>query len=435
MRGDNEAAPEPPRRVSPRTTTQGRAPEQVNEITGANPSGLGRYFQTMSRRPTRTRQTSENSNNNKTNGSKKRKDKDEDNVDDGKRKQGKKRRKRESKGRGKRRTPWDTINWNPRRQGGVPPEQDFGDEVPEKPPGVLRWVYGNVDGFETLGHENHKSATIKRFLRKYEADGVSGVEPNIDWRQMPRAGKLPQLFKSQEALRTVVSFNEHEGHSRRQWGGSFSMAFGALAAGVADRGKDPSLLGRWSWIKFEGRNNHVCRVVTAYNPCTAPPENYTSVYQQQKRYWESKDINTCPREKFLQDPRAQLKKWRGAGERIVLFMDANQNVLKGRLSNMLAEEGIDMREAITGLHPDLPATATFKKGNRIGRNPIDGCWVTPEIELLRGTWLAFYKCPGDHQCAVADFNWRMLLGENKLKIVRPLARRLNNKIEGCGPLY
>ena len=36
---------------------------------------------------------------------------------------------------------------------------------------------------------------------------------------------------------------------------------------------------------------------------------------------------------------------------------------------------------------------------------------------------------------MADFNWRMLLGKNKLKIVQPLARRLNNEIEGCRPLY
>ena len=193
-------------------------------------------------------------------------------------------------------------------------------------------MYGNFDGFETLGHKNHKLVTIKQFFWKYEADGASGVEPNIDWRQMPWAGKLAQLFKSQEALQMVVALNEHEGHLRRQWGGSFSMAFGALAAGVADRGKEPSLLGRWSWIKFEGRNNHICRVVTAYNLCIAPSEKYTSVYQQHKHYWESKGINTCPREKFLQNLCTQLKKWRGMGERIVLFMDANQNVLKGSLS-------------------------------------------------------------------------------------------------------
>jgi hypothetical protein len=31
-----------------------------------------------------------------------------------------------------------------------------------------------------------------------------------------------------------------------------------------------------------------------------------------------------------------------------------------------------MREGIRSLHPDLPATSTFLRGTRAGRNPIDG---------------------------------------------------------------
>lgn len=41
-----------------------------------------------------------------------------------------------------------------------------------------------------------------------------------------------------------------------------------------------------------------------------------------------------------------------------------------------------MQEVITVLHPDLPPTLTFKKGNHIGWSLIDGCWVTPKINPL-----------------------------------------------------
>jgi hypothetical protein len=52
--------------------------------------------------------------------------------------------------------------------------------------------------------------------------------------------EAPTAFKLQEAFRTMVAFNKHKGHSRQQWGGSFSMVYGSLATAVADRGKGES---------------------------------------------------------------------------------------------------------------------------------------------------------------------------------------------------
>ena len=103
-----------------------------------------------------------------------------------------------------------------------------------------------------------------------------------------------------------------------------------------------------------------------------------------------------PGEISIESSRALLWKWIGKGKQSFLFMDVNQYVLWGKLNHMLAEEGIVMHKAIIG-QSDLLVTLMFKQENRMGQVPINGCWVTPEIDLLNGTWLAFYyKCPRDH---------------------------------------
>jgi hypothetical protein len=44
------------------------------------------------------------------------------------------------------------------------------------------------------------------------------------------------------------------------------------------------------------------------------------------------------------------------------------------------------------------------------------------------TWLAFWRCPGDHRFAIIDFKSDVLVGDNVLKVAQPEARRLSSSI-------
>ena len=44
-----------------------------------------------------------------------------------------------------------------------------------------------------------------------------------------------------------------------------------------------------------------------------------------------------------------LKTWRSMGDRIILMMDANDNVFNGKLSKQLADNLIEMKEAVHGV--------------------------------------------------------------------------------------
>jgi hypothetical protein len=170
---------------------------------------------------------------------------------------------------------------------------------------------------------------------------------------MPKSGRLPELFHTENALCTVAGYNVHENFSRRQYGGTFQLTFGALATRVVDTGVDSRNLGRYAWTKFQGRNGHVARMVLVYVPCrTSRSSGELTVMNQHHQYLESREIFTCPRKVLLEDIRTCLQEWRQAGERLVVFLDANENAMDSPFHDMFVSPGLQMREAVFHHHPD-----------------------------------------------------------------------------------
>jgi hypothetical protein len=119
---------------------------------------------------------------------------------------------------------------------------------------------------------------------------------------MPRSGQLPEIFRTENALRTVAAFNTHEHHSKRQYGGTFHLTFGELASRVAETGVDDRGLGRYAWTKFEGRHGHVARIISIYVPCcTGRSGGELTVMNQHRRYFDQERLPSCPREILLAD--------------------------------------------------------------------------------------------------------------------------------------
>ena len=308
------------------------------------------------------------------------------------------------------------------------PEEVYGDGIEPKADGVFRLAYGNVDGFPTVSYNNPKANALKYWLRHIEADFFAGNESKINWSLMPRSGSLSEIFRSENALRTIAAFNTHENFSRRQYGGTFQLTFGALAARVVDTGVDERNLGRFAWTKFQGRNGHIARIVSVYVPCrTSRSSGDLTVMNQHRRYFEAKGRLDCPRTILLEDIRSSLQSWRQAGERLVVFIDANENMTKGPFHDMFTGPELHMQEAVAHRHPDprWQHTASYQKGDSVGKWPVDGVYVTPDLPIKASSWLSFQPHLGDHRFAVLDINSNALVGDDLLRIVRPQARRLS----------
>jgi hypothetical protein len=85
----------------------------------------------------------------------------------------------------------------------------------------VRLGFNNVDGIPAKVTNNSKVNAIRRYALMNELDGFLGVEVNIIWKKMPDEGQLPELFRSENAIRTVASFNWFENYGRKQQGRTF----------------------------------------------------------------------------------------------------------------------------------------------------------------------------------------------------------------------
>ena len=90
----------------------------------------------------------------------------------------------------------------------------------------------------------------------------------------------------------------------------------------------------------------------------------------------------------------------------------------------------DLRETIR-LHTGASPGATFFRGSR----PIDGLWVSSDLDISNACVMPFGFGVGDHRAFILDIPLESLVGENPVKILRPMSRRLNSHLPKCGEAY
>lgn len=289
--------------------------------------------------------------------------------------------------------------------------------------------------FNTSNYNNEKGNLLRAWARTNDLDGIFCQESGLNWKKMPRSGRLEEMMRTEAVMRTIAAHNETEDIGRRQYGGTCAVAYGEFASRVTDTGKDPTGLGRWAWMRCCGRDDNAVRMVTAYNPCESGRASGRTVYNQHRRYWEQRGDSTDPNSAFLRDFEQALRAWRAGGDKLIVFIDMNENALTGKIDKMLRSAGLDMDETTRSRYPRKQPPPTWKRGDRVGSFPVDGCYATPDVTVLRSAWLAVHKCPGDHRMPVVEFSYQDLLGESVLKVVRPAARRLSSRIPAARQRY
>jgi hypothetical protein len=113
--------------------------------------------------------------------------------------------------------------------------------------------------------------------------------------------------------------------------------------------EDPTGLGRWTSMLISGRHGHNVHYVCAYNPCKTT--NINGNYLQQQRYFQSHDDIRDPLEIFRKDIAKAIAEWLADDEHLVVMMDANEHVSRGRLSKVFKDLGL--HESIIAKHSNL----------------------------------------------------------------------------------
>jgi hypothetical protein len=277
----------------------------------------------------------------------------------------------------------------------------------------------------------HKIAITERLMNKYEVNLAAFMELNYNWATVASSANLSSWFRHEEReVRSAMAHNLHETTSRHQPGGTGMVCRHEFLQYAWKPSHDFRGLGRWCSWPFFCNPIHSTRIVVAYRTGSGKSKGLRTVYQQQVRYMQLHNISGTPQQLFDKDLLQQCKRWRQSGKRIILLMDANEHVLTGRFNRGISRVGLDLEEFT---HKCWGAQPPYTHIN--GSIPIDGGYKSPEIEVLHVCLLPFLDSPGDHRAFIINISTRLLLGEYRYKVCRPVSRRLIMSQQGSVDEY
>jgi hypothetical protein len=209
--------------------------------------------------------------------------------------------------------------------------EGYGSQITTKPANTLRIGFQNIGSFSTKNN-SLKDDIIRSGLKHWEFDIFGMVETNIDWRLAAEHEKLH--FRTREwweSSHISYSYNCSDVPiMKHQHGGSALFSMDKSAHRVSGKGVDPSMLGRWCWTKYKGRNNHSLYIITAYRP--NPPGGPYTVYAQQQQHFHLNNDNRCPRLALLEDICKDINVFLEEGAQVILLIDSNSSMKSSDLT-------------------------------------------------------------------------------------------------------
>ncbi len=150
-------------------------------------------------------------------------------------------------------------------------------------------------------------------------------------------------------------------------------------------------------LQGDGVQTHI---ICGYNPCGNNKLNSGTSYQQQRRFFATtrRDL-ICPRKHFHDNLLEQLSKWREEGDRLIVCMDANEDIYRKSIGRSLTNlDGLNMWEVV-GEFTGKRIGPTFFWGS----NPINAFWATSNLIITHACVMPAGFGVGDHRMLVIGF--------------------------------
>jgi hypothetical protein len=297
----------------------------------------------------------------------------------------------------------------------------FGDAMKQKPPNTARFGFQNIQ-LLPANSRHYKSRQLVDHIVQAELDALLMNEVGINWDSLSADNQwVERTIGKLHGSTAIFAHNttELDITDTIQYGGVGIVATKELAHRIIARGRDPTKLGRWAWIRIQGKEGHTVRIATAYRPWESP--GASTVFHQQARGLSSNNDHRNPISALIDDLTAAITEWKAAGDHIIIGMDANEDVRHGTVHDMFAALGL--REAILDRHKDKSPPATQNRNNK--RQPIDGIWISRSIKISAGGYLPFGDaCPSDHRMLIIEVQFSVAFGQRPQDIAQIQPKRL-----------
>ena len=106
----------------------------------------------------------------------------------------------------------------------------------------------------------------------------------------------------------------------------------------------------------------------------------------------------------------------------------NEHVLRGRLATLLFKMGL-----LEATHTSWGVTEphTYIRGHK----PIDGVWLTPDLEVMCTTQLSFHDRVGDPCSVIVDISTKLAICKQEFRMVHPHGHCLSSRNERAWAKY
>jgi len=264
----------------------------------------------------------------------------------------------------------------------------------------------------TINPQNLDMQAITAELLNMNVSVFAAQETNIHWDTLTNYQIYQQCKSMTSQLKLTMASSQEPAADWYKPGGSLLLTLNPWTSRIINHGSD-TILGRWTYQEFLGRNNKHVVVISGYRVCNQKFDAASNtVTAQQIRLLQAQgSINPKPRKQFLRDIITQIQQWRQADKEVILCIDANEPVDDpcSEVSSLFTET--DLVDLHHHLHPGLRKPPTHQRGSQA----IDLIAGSPLVaSALLYAWMHPFGDPatikGDHRLLVIDLDPEVLFG-------------------------
>ena len=273
------------------------------------------------------------------------------------------------------------------------PNDYYGNPMGPKADGHLRFLLHNPNRISAQNDFVDFQYICQQMLA-HDVDVWGLPESGIDWKQGYPRNRCNKILKDfYPHSRLIGSTSDIPSTEIVQYGGTCTVVTDKLTGRIESSGSDSHGLGRWSYVRLNGKNGRRITVVTVYQVCAHQSITSAGAKTAYTQQWhllrQAGENDPNPRESFCTDLVAFLTPLQTAGDEIILMGDLNEQ-LGDNTSGMTAVVAKLGLVDSTAYHHGLDgAVSTYSRSN----NRLD--YILCSHELAPSIW----------RCGVLPFNF------------------------------
>ena len=205
----------------------------------------------------------------------------------------------------------------------------YGDPLGPKASGHLRILLQNPNKISAQNDFVDFQYICQRMLA-HDVDIFGLSESGVDWKQGYPRNKCNQIMRDfWPHSRLIGSTSDIPSKEVVQFGGTCTVVTDKWTGRIESSGSDPQGLGRWSYVRLNGKNGRRVTIVTVYQVCkqsvtTAGAK--TAYMQQWNLLRRAGQDDPNPRKSFCKDLDAFLTPLQAAGDELLVMGDLNEQL-------------------------------------------------------------------------------------------------------------